>query len=249
MDLSKAEVLEKVRSVSHWYHQIRIGDDIVTPGINASALTLEHLELPDSCRGLRALDLGTRDGFFAFELERRGAEVIAVDYYPANKTGFGVASELLGSRVTFRQDNIYKLTRKEYGEFDIVLFLGLIYHLPDPMLALSIVRSLCRGLLYLETHVIDNALLMPDGRSVPLRSLAADLDDIPLMQFYPGTSLNGDPTNYWGPNVKCMEKMLRENDFAVLYTKLLGGRALFRCRAQGQDHAWYNDIARGVRTP
>src|SRR5947209_5053550 len=105
MKLCKAEALKKVHSVPHWYHQIRIGEDIVTPGINNSALTLEHLGLPESCQGLRALDLGTRDGFFAFELERRGAEVIAVDYYPADRTGFQVASELLGSRVAFRQDN------------------------------------------------------------------------------------------------------------------------------------------------
>jgi hypothetical protein len=57
-------------------------------------------------------------------------------------------------------------------------------------------RSLCRGLLYLETHAIDNAFLLPDGRFVPLRSLAPELADAPIMQFYPDTSLNSDPTKY-----------------------------------------------------
>jgi hypothetical protein len=64
---------------------------ITTPGINNTAQVLALLDLPDDARGLRVLDLGTR-GFFAFEMERRGAEVIAVDYIPKDQTGFAVAS-------------------------------------------------------------------------------------------------------------------------------------------------------------
>jgi tRNA (mo5U34)-methyltransferase len=245
-----AEIMEKINSVKYWYHPVRINADIVAPGSNDAGETLRLLGLPESCAGLRALDLGTRDGFFAFELERRGAEVVAVDYLPADQTGFKVAAELLGSRVTFFQDNVYNITKEKYGTFDIVLFLGLIYHLPDPMLALAVIRSLCGGELYLETQVIDNAFMMPDGSSVPLRSVSEKLEGASIMQFYPGTSLNADPTNYWAPNMRCMEMMLVENNFAVLAKKLNGARGIFKCKvSDNADLEFLNNIARGKEHP
>ena len=82
--------------------------------------------------------------------------------------------------------NIYDLSAETLGRFDIVLFLGLIYHLPDPIEALHRVRSVAKGRLCLESHVIDNALLLSDGRSVPLASISQELGSVPLMQFYAG---------------------------------------------------------------
>src|SRR5262245_461583 len=154
--MTDAEVQRLIESVPHWYHRIPIRPGITTPGINDSAQTLELLDLPADARGLRVLDVGARDGFFSFEMERRGADVIAVDYAPAEKTGFRVAAGLLGSKVEFRNANIYALSPKEYGTFDIVLFLGLLYHLPDPIQALQILRALCTGRMCVESHVIDN---------------------------------------------------------------------------------------------
>ena len=75
--LSDEQVRERIAAVPHWYHQIEVRPGIVTPGINDSAGTLAQLDLPQDCTGLRALDIGARDGFFSFELERRGAQVVA----------------------------------------------------------------------------------------------------------------------------------------------------------------------------
>ena len=130
---SDAEVWNELNSVNLVYHQIPIQPGITTPGINNTAQVLALLDLPDDARGLRVLDLGTRDGFFAFEMERRGAEVIAVDYLPRDQTGFAVASRLLDFKVTFINANIYDLSAERHGTFDVVLFLGLLYHLPDPL--------------------------------------------------------------------------------------------------------------------
>lgn len=191
--------------------------------------------------------MGTRDGFFAFEFEKRGAEVVAVDYFPADMTGFKVASELLNSKVEYRHDNIYNISRDKYGTFDIVLFLGLLYHLRDPLLALDIIRSVCMDMLYLETLVIDNLFLLPDGNNVTLSSISKDLQNIPIMQFYPKDSFNKGFTNYWGPNLKCVELMLIESNFSVIEKKLFGNRAIFKCKASSDEKIeFHKNIARGT---
>lgn len=251
-DVSKSpdDIRDRINSIPAWYHRIEVAPGIVTPGINDSRAVLEQLNLPSRCAGLKVLDLGARDGFFAFELERRGADVLAVDYLRADQTGFKVASELLASKVTYVQDNIYNLTAAKYGTFDIVLLLGLIYHLPDPLGALHIVRSLCRDQLFLETQVIDQAFLLPGGQMVPLASLARDLERVPLMQFYPDASLNRDNTNYWAPNLACMAAMLNEANFSVQSQRLLGARATFHCKvAHDQRREYFMGIARGLRMP
>jgi tRNA (mo5U34)-methyltransferase len=180
-------------------------------------------------------------------MERRGANVIAVDYAPAEQTGFRVAAALLGSNVEFRNANIYALSPEEYGTFDIVLFLGLLYHLPDPMQALQILRALCAGKMCVESHVIDNGVLMPDGSFQPLSSVAPALSTVPIMQFFPGAALNNDRTNYWGPNLVCLEAMLAECGFVVVSRTLLGHRGILNCTVQDDPILdYHNKIARGV---
>ena len=250
MNYSDDQIHAMINSVPYWYHQIEVRPGLVTPGVHTSSIFLEQLDLPADCSGMRVLDLGARDGFYSFELERRGATVTAIDYIPSHITGFNVAHKLLNSNVTFIQDNIYNVSPKKYGQFDIVLFLGLIYHLPDPMGALDIVRSVCTHQMYLETHAIDNGVLLPDGRIVPLASISPTLLEIPIMQFYPGSSLNNDDTNYWGPNSKCMEKMLIESDFVILAKKLYGGRAIFKCEVGHNEKLEYlRNISRGNQLP
>lgn len=240
------DVRRRIAAVPRWYHSIEVRPGIVTPGSNAADLVLSLLDLPADCRGLRAIDLGTRDGYFAFELERRGAEVVAVDYMGAEHTGFSVAAELLGSRVRFVHGNVYHLSPDELGTFDIVLFLGLLYHLPDPLGALEIVRSLCRGVMCLESHVIDHAFLVA-GEMTPLPDA---LTGVPLMQFYQGQTLKNDPTNFWGPNLACLEAMVRETCFEVVSSHLTGDRAIINCRATADDvRAYYNAVARGRQVP
>lgn len=229
------EVRARIAAVPHWYHPIEIRPAIITPGANEARLVLETLDLPADCRGLRALDLGTRDGFFAFELERRGADVTAVDYMPKTESGFAVASELLGSRVTYLQRNLYELTANELGTFDIVLFLGLLYHLPDPLGALRVVRDLTRQRMYLETLVLD---------------FGGAADELPLMRFFAGASWAGDPTNYWGPNVRCVEDMLTETEFTAQRVTRLGDRGVFACETiSSPAAAYYMQIATGRRAP
>jgi tRNA (mo5U34)-methyltransferase len=185
-----------------WYHSIDLGDGIVTPGVDDSPARLARLDLPQSLNGRTVLDIGAWDGFFSFECERRGASrVLAVDSYSwqgsgwGTKAGFELAREALGSRVEDLDIDVLDLSPERVGTFDVVLFLGVLYHVPNPLLALEKVASVTRGTLIVET-VVD---LLGVNR--------------PAAVFYPGTELNRDPTNWWGPNPPAVVGMLKTVGF------------------------------------
>lgn len=248
--MDNSQVLKLIDTVPHWYHRIEVRPGIITPGINDSPTFLRLLNLPDDCRGLRVLDLGARDGFFSFELEKRGADVLALDYLSSEQTGFKVAAELLNSKVKFIQENIYNVNVKKYGKFDIVLFLGLIYHLRDPLAALDLVREVCIDQMYLETQSIEQAFLMPDGQLKTLTEINPVLTQIPIMQFYPGKALNNDDSNFWAPNAICMKQMLEECNFSVLQQQEVGQRLIFKCQVSHDANlAYQRDIATGKAVP
>lgn len=230
--MSDEQIHDRIASVPHWYHRIEIRPGIVTPGVNNSADTLARLDLPADCSGLRVLDIGARDGFFSFELERRGADVMAIDYMDPSVSGFDVARELLGARVACEVCNLYDLSPDRHGTFDVVLFLGTLYHLRDPLLALDRIWDVCRddATLALETQVLDNALVVGGGRMRALAQIDPDLREACLMQFYPGDSLNGDASNYWAPNAACVRGLLRDAGFATTAEDVSGARGIFLAR-------------------
>jgi tRNA (mo5U34)-methyltransferase len=195
-----------------WWHSIDLGHGIVTRGVDAAqAERLSRLHLPSSLSGRSVLDIGAWDGFFSFEAERRGAaRVVAADYYAWHGTGWGtgqgkagfqLAREALGSRVEDVDVDVMDLSpERAGGTFDVVFFLGVLYHLPNPMLALERVASVARDFLVLET-VVD---MVGFGR--------------PAAAFYPGRELNGDPTNWWGPNEAAVHGMLKAVGFTRVET-------------------------------
>ena len=185
-----------------WYHTIDLGGGIVTRGVDDSPFRLARVQLPESLAGKSVLDIGAWDGFFSFECERRGAaRVVAADHFSwhgtgwGTKAGFTLARQALGSRVEDMDIDVMDLAPERVGTFDLVLFLGVLYHLRHPFLALERVASVTRGQLMLET-VVD---------LVGFRR--------PAMAFYPGRELNNDPTNWWGPNVPAVRGMLESLGF------------------------------------
>jgi tRNA (mo5U34)-methyltransferase len=155
-----------------WWHTIEVTPGVVTPGGWDLRATAERLPWPPSLAGMRCLDIGTMDGFWAFELERRGAgEVVASDvldatrldhfvadhlrgerYRRASERNFALAAELLGSRIELRDLSVYELDSAEVGEFDLVVMGYVLQMLRDPLRGLEAVRRVCRGhLILLET--------------------------------------------------------------------------------------------------
>jgi tRNA (mo5U34)-methyltransferase len=240
-------VLAEIARVPHWYHRIEVTPGIVTPGVNDTPTVLENLPLPADCSGLRALDIGARDGFFSFELERRGADVVALDYVPADQTGFAVASKLLGSKVPYVVDNVYNLDPKVVGTFDLVLFLGVIYHLRDPLLALERIWGVCKDRLFVESQVLDNAYLTPSGEFTSLALAAPGLADAHIAQFYPGTALNGDNTNWWVPTLACLREMIHETAFDVDYERMMGARGIIGARrTEEKDRVYFRTLDKSL---
>jgi tRNA (mo5U34)-methyltransferase len=243
----------RVRSFPHWYHQIEVFPGVVTPGVNASGEALRSFPLPADCRTLRVLDVGTRDGFFAFELERRGANVVAIDHAPPGVTGFEIAKDLLGSKVPYVVANVYDVTPATHGTFDLVLFLGVLYHLRDPLLALDRLAAVCAigGRMFVESQVIDEAFLDPgSGALVPMEQIAPKLREAPIMQFYPRDALNRDFTNWWAPNMACLRAMFEMTGFVVEYTHQAGSRGVVvGRRVEDQTIDYYRSIEKGVIGP
>jgi tRNA (mo5U34)-methyltransferase len=149
-----------------WYHTIELPEGITTPGLYDHRSLVEHYGLPANLSGQRALDIATFDGFWAFELERRGAQVVATDidqfsacdFPPQVRTllleegldrktslGFEVAQAALGSQVKRIVRNVYDLDPSDQGMFDLVHMADLLLHLQDPLSALRAVRSVTGG--------------------------------------------------------------------------------------------------------
>lgn len=250
----KAQTLEEILpgagSVQHWYHRFEVAPGVFTPGFSDCNQMLERVNPPKNLRGKRVLDLGTRDGFFAFEMERRGASVVAIDYVPSHVSGFDVMRTFYKSKVRFLHQSFEHLNHEEIGTFDLVLFLGLLYHLRNPLGALDRVRGLCNGSLILETQCIDECFLSENGNPATLGSYHADLAKIPLMQFYPRDTLNKDWSNFWAPNLRCLEDMLAEADFQVTHSQVYGSRAVVHADVGRDERAEdERDIATGRRMP
>lgn len=229
--MTRDQKLERIAS-RRWYHSIEIEQGLVTPGVHPIEelqQVLHHLKLPASLEGLSVLDIGAWDGFFSFEAERRGAErVVAYDVTPEDYFGFSTAKALLGSKVDYVQGSVYELDREVVGTFDIVLFAAVLYHLRYPLLALDRIRDVCRGHMVLETHCLDNCVLLDDGQTTTLERIDARLSRIPLYRFYPGNELNGDYSNWFSPNRCAIEAGLRTAGFEPTLLSQWGDRITYK---------------------
>jgi tRNA (mo5U34)-methyltransferase len=164
------EALRAQVSEIDWYHTIELGPGLTTPGWFDTRSVVPSLPFPASLEGKRCLDVGTYDGFWAFEMERRGAsEVVAIDVlnppewdWPPNASedsiqrlgrqkaagrGFEIAREAVGSSVTRHEMSVYEVDPDTLGKFDFVYLGSLLLHLRDPVRALDRLRSVCTGQL------------------------------------------------------------------------------------------------------
>lgn len=206
-----------------WHHSIRLFSDLVTRGAKSPGqLSAECASIlgPLDLRDRSVLDIGTWNGYFAFEAARRGAAgVTASDSYcwrlPAfrGRETFELARSCLGLDDRVRAAEIDPTDLPgPLRPSDVVLFLGVFYHLYDPIDVLVKVASLAHQALVVETHQD----LLGLGR--------------PAMAFYPRDELNGDGSNWWGPNTECMLELLTSQGFETVYFQMHpvdAGRGIF----------------------
>lgn len=216
---SPASMIERL---GPWFHNLHLPDGTQTapdhrlgdfPSYKWEVL---RPHLPERLDGWTALDLGCNAGFYSFELARRGATVTAIDLdeHYLQQARWAAREYGLQDVIDFRRMQIYDLAQLE-ERFDLVLFMGLFYHLRYPMLGLDLVASRTRRLMIFQTLTIPGFEVEPEIHDQSLD----ERDSLtragwPRMAFIEH-SLAADPTNWWVPNHACVLAMLRSCGFAV----------------------------------
>ena len=219
-------IIEKVRSLGPWFHNFEIASGIWTnpsgrfPGIGYPMERWRLIEafLTD-VRGKSCLDVGCSSGFFSLKLKELGAAyVLGVDFeqQPQAIEQAQFSARTLGLDVDFRTMSVYELGTLN-RRFDIILFMGVFYHLRHPLLALETVRALCAETMIFQTITskhekrfveLDAAIT----HDVDLRSPIMTDQQFPAMHFVEWT-LNGDATCWFVPNLQAVTAMLRSTHF------------------------------------
>lgn len=192
------------RSEKGWWHSFELPDGTRIDGVNSLASLKSRIgqfPVPEDLRGKRVLDIGTWDGWFAYEMERRGAAVVAIDCW--ENPLFHEMHARLNSRVEYHQLDMFDLTPERIGRFDIVLFMGVLYHLKHPLLALERVCALCTDLACVDSFILREE--HRPGEGVARRA---------FMEFYETNEMGGQTDNWVGPSLECLLAFCRTAGFA-----------------------------------
>lgn len=219
---SKAREAE-ILALGPWFHNLHLPDGAQTaPGHALGDFpAFKWMELaphvPRDLTGWTALDIGCNAGFYTFELARRGAHVTGIDVEPLflRQAEWAAREFELADRVRFRRMQVYDLAH-EATRYDLVLFMGVLYHLRYPMLGLDIVAEKVRRLMVLQTLTMPGIEVHPDTarpRSVDEREdfLAPGWPRLAFIEH----PFAGDETNWWAPNHAAVEAMVRATGLRV----------------------------------
>jgi tRNA (mo5U34)-methyltransferase len=219
---SRAEIEARVRALGPWFHNIDLGGVRTAPEHflgDYPSIKWQHFQhvIPSDLTGRTVLDIGCNGGFYAIEMKRRGADrVVAIDHDPDYLAQARFAAEVMGLEIEFREASVFDVGA--LGErFDIVLFMGVLYHLRHPLLALDLIHEhVARDLLLFQSMQRgSSASFVPDPDYPFSEERVFDDPGWPRMHFVE-RCYAGDPTNWWIPNRACVEAMLRSAGFAIL---------------------------------
>ena len=199
-----------------WFHKYELLPGVITPGSSDMIERGPYFQIPADLTGKRVLDIGCADGYFTFLAESRGASVVSIDAWP--RQGYFLAHDVLNSKADFRHMNVYDVHPDTLGMFDIVFFLGVYYHLKNPILALERIAGVTREYAIIESEIMPPHA--PDRAGLRKRLAQAiwidrlDVcEDTAVSRFYEEDRLGGDPTNWWVPNVPCLMQTIRSAGF------------------------------------
>jgi tRNA (mo5U34)-methyltransferase len=205
-----------IAKLGPWYHDVQLTTGVSTNPINKQYMAnrWRFLEpfIPDDLTGKSVLDIGCNAGFFSFEMKKRNAaRVVGVDIMPHILAQARFLSHWSKLPIELRELGVYDI--ESLGQFDFVVFIGVLYHLRHPLYALEKVASVCKETMYLQS------LLRGDTRDFqPAENYSFDeqtvfeRSEFPRMYFIE-KSFNGDESNWWVPNHSCLKAMARAAGF------------------------------------
>ncbi|HEV7798756.1 MAG TPA: DUF1698 domain-containing protein [Pyrinomonadaceae bacterium] len=243
--MTREEILSELKRLEPWFHRIDLGGGLYTKTESVMGEPVDHPRapwqtiqklLPPDLSGKTLLDVGCNAGFYAFEAKRRNAKrVLGVDGQRQHVRQGLFVRKALGLEVEFRRLNVYELSARSVGQFDITLALGLLYHLKHPILALENLYQVTKELLIIETAI------MP-VKQTP-KSFAHSFGSVRTM-LHPLAYVENPPEakeqvfNWFLPGVEALTALLRNTGFAeVELIEVKDDRAVVVCRKAKGDAA------------
>jgi tRNA (mo5U34)-methyltransferase len=226
--LTTPSLAERVAELAPWFHDIDLGNGVTTapdhflPDYPASKFRRFAHALPADLSGKTVLDIGCNAGFYSIEMARRGAaRVVGIDSDDRYLAQARLAAETLGFSIELRNLSVYDVAA--LGErFDLVIFMGVLYHLRHPLLALDLIRehvagdmllfqTMQQGSAEVFTPPADHDFFMPGTFDPPPWF---NEPGYPKMHFIERAFAH-DWTNWWAPNAACTQAMLRAAGFMI----------------------------------
>jgi tRNA (mo5U34)-methyltransferase len=219
---ARADVEQRISELGKWFQNLNLDgiqtapDHFLGDYPSVKWRRFRHA-IPEDLTGKSVLDVGCNAGFYSLEMKKRGAErVLGIDSDPAYLAQARFAAEVTGIDVEFRELDVYHVADLK-ETFDLVLFMGVLYHLRHPLLALDLLHAhAVKDLLVFQSLLRGSTHVDPLDPDYPFQETAIfESAGYPVMYFVE-KRYSDDPTNWWFPNRACAEAMLRSSGFEIL---------------------------------
>lgn len=215
------QIESRINELGPWFHNLCLLGIPTAPHHflgDYPSTKWRHFEnaIPQDLTGMTVLDVGCNAGFYSIEMKRRGAErVVGIDHDEGYLSQARFAADVLGLEISFEQLSVYEVPRLR-AKFDLVLFMGVFYHLRHPLLALDILRQhAAKDWFVFQSMLRGSRSLPPVAEDYPFSERAIfDQPGFPKMHFLEH-SYSQDCTNWWVPNRACAEAVLRSAGFTI----------------------------------
>jgi tRNA (mo5U34)-methyltransferase len=219
--LSKEEIRRRVDALGPWFHNLDLDGVRTAPSHflgDYPAVKWQRFSeiVPDNLEGKSVLDIGCNAGFYAMEMKRRGAgRVLGLDTEEEYLEQAKFAAKVKGLNIEFRKLSAYDVGDLR-EQFDLVIFMGVLYHLRHPLLALDLIyEHVARDLLLFQSMQRGSGRIDPVEKNYDFWTTAQfDSAGYPRLHFIEHKYAD-DPTNWWAPNRACVEAMLRSAGFTI----------------------------------
>jgi len=234
----KRPLAAEIDRLGPWFHNLHLPGGLQTApdhplgDFPSTKWQVLSPHIPDDLTGQTALDIGCNAGFYSFELARRGAHVVSIDTdnHYLEQARWAADSFGLRERIEFRKSSVYELARTP-EQFDLVLFMGVFYHLRHPLLALDIVASKVKSLLVFQTLTMPGTETLEAPEDLELMHREPLLEHgWPRMAFIE-RRMAGDPTNWWAASHAGVLALLRSSGLTV---REQPGHEIYLCRPDPQ---------------